>query len=211
MTNAVYQSETGKVFWCMIAKLILAIVTVIVTLVAVAGTVAAIGSGGKEGVALAGGAIAALIISAVAGIALAVIVFMAFNNLQKDFGVDTPDGRAFGNLKIAALLDLVIAAVGILSALAPAASLLFSIINLILGIIAYVLYLMGYSALKKSETFPGADGAGTVFTAYVLILIAAVLAVIPVINVIGSILSIIGLIMLLVGWSKIKNAQLPTE
>lgn len=199
MTNTIYKAETSKIFWCMVAQLIVGLLSGISTIVAIAGTVASIASEGKVG-----GSMALPIIIALAGIALNIVILMAYGKLQQDFGANTVDGASFGKLKIAAILALVSAAVSII----PVAG---SIIAAICNIVVFILCMMAFSALKKSETFPGKDGAGTVYVSYILALIGAILSIIPVINIIGAILAIIALIMLLVGWAKIKNAPLPQE
>lgn len=204
MTNAIYRAETGKIFWCIIANLIIGVVGAIAAVVAVAGAAAEIASSGEVGGGALGGAAAILIIIALASVAIYVITLMAYARLQKDFGETTVDGSAFGKLKIAAI----IAIIGAVLSLIPVAG---AIISALCSIAAYILYLIAFSALKNSTTFPGAAGAGTVFTAYILSLIGAVLSIIPIINIVGAILTLIGLIMLIVGWAKIKNAPLPEE
>ena len=196
MTNAIYRAETGKVFWCMIAQLVISIVSVIATLLAVGGAAASIASGG-DGAAAAGGAMVITILLALAGIALNIIILMAYSKLQKDFGDNTIDGSAFGKMKIAAILALV----GTALSLIPVAG---AIISIILSIVAYILYIVAFSALKKSETFPGTAGASNCFVGYIL----QIFVIIPIV---GSIVALVGLIMVLVGWNKIKNAPLPEE
>lgn len=204
MTNAIYRAETGKIFWCIIANLVIGVVGGIAAAVAVLGGAAEIASGGEIGGGALGGAAALLIIIALASVAISVITLMAYARLQKDFGETTVDGSAFGKLKIAAIIAIIGSVVGLI----PVAG---TIIALVCSIATFILYLIAFSALKNSTTFPGAAGAGTVFTAYILSLIGAVLSIIPIINIVGAILTLIGLIMLIVGWAKIKNAPLPEE
>ena len=208
MTNAIYKAETGKVFWMMIAGLIIGIIQGIMALVAVAGGVAAIATGGEHGAGTAGGAAIVLVLLALVNIALKVMLYLSYGKLAKDFG-DNADGKALGNIKLAALFDLINVGIGLLTILLLPLAIVLGFIALAVSIVAYIFYLIGFSALKNSSTFPGAAGASTVFVAYILILIGAVLGIIPVLNIIGAIVSLVGLIMLLVGWAKIKNAPLP--
>lgn len=205
MTNAIYKAETGKVFWMMIAGLIIGVIQFIMGLVAAAGAIAAIATGGEHGVGAAGGAGIVLVLLALVSIALKVMLYLSYGKLAKDFG-DNADGKALGNIKLAALFDLINVGIGLISILLLPLAIVLGFIALAVSIVAYIFYLMGFSALKNSSTFPGAAGASTVFVAYILILIGAVLAFIPVI---GKIVGLVGLIMLLVGWAKIKNAPLP--
>lgn len=205
MTNAIYKAETGKVFWMMIAGLIIGVIQAIMALVAAVGAVAAIATGGEHGAGAAGGAVIVLVLLALVNIALKVMLYLSYGKLAKDFG-DNADGKALGNIKLAALFDLINVGIGLLSILLLPLAIVLGFIALAVSIVAYIFYLMGFSALKNSSTFPGAAGASTVFVAYILTLVGAVLFFIPVI---GKIVGLVGLIMLLVGWAKIKNAPLP--
>lgn len=205
MTNAIYKAETGKVFWMMIAGLIIGVIQFIMGLVAAVGAVAAIATGGEHGAGAAGGAVIVLVLLALVNIALKVMLYLSYGKLAKDFG-DNADGKALGNIKLAALFDLINVGIGLLAILLLPLAIVLGFIALAVSIVAYIFYLMGFSALKNSSTFPGAAGASTVFVAYILTLVGAVLFFIPVI---GKIVGLVGLIMLLVGWAKIKNAPLP--
>ncbi len=83
----------------------------------------------------------------------------------------------------------------------------------ILDIIAFFFMMIGYSALKKSETFPskGQTGASRLFTAMILSLIGAIIGFIPLVgSPIELILDIIAFFMTISGWACIKNSR-PAE
>jgi uncharacterized membrane protein len=70
-------------------------------------------------------------------------------------------------------------------------------------IVAFVFMLLGYMALKKSETFPYKDAMGLPFIAAILGVVAAIFKIIPVVGTtIGNILLIATFVLLLVGWKK---------
>jgi hypothetical protein len=78
-----------------------------------------------------------------------------------------------------------------------------------LNIVAYILMLLAYSALKSSSTFPEAAraGANMLFISMILLLCAVVLGWIPFIGgILSIIVSVIAFFMVFTGWSKIKNA-----
>ena len=79
----------------------------------------------------------------------------------------------------------------------------------ILNIIAFVLMLLGYSALKKSTTFPSeaTKGAARLYMSMILALIGAILGFIPLAGgFIEMVFVIIVFFMTLSGWNMIKNA-----
>ena len=105
---------------------------------------------------------------------------------------------------VAALKKLILGVnlyfVGMMLAFIPAVGGILKGIDLI---VAFIFMLLAYSALKKSETFAGKDGAKMLFTAMILGAVGALLRIIPLIGIIGSILLIIEFILTIVGWKKI--------
>ena len=85
-----------------------------------------------------------------------------------------------------------------------------TILVLRLNLIAFILCIMAYGRLRNDANFPGRDGMKTLYTTAILQIIAAVLSIIPLINIIGAILAIIAFIMFIVGWGKVKNANVDT-
>lgn len=84
----------------------------------------------------------------------------------------------------------------------------------IINIIAFIMMLLGYNALKNSSTFPpeAAKGASSLFIAMILSLVGAVIGFIPLIGgFIEMVLDIVAFFMILSGWGKIKNTPEPKK
>ena len=109
---------------------------------------------------------------------------------------DEPDAAAFKKL----ILGVNLYFVGMMLAFIPAVGGILKGIDLI---VAFIFMLLAYSALKKSETFAGKDGAKLLFTAMILGAVGALLRIIPLIGIIGSILLIVEFILTILGWKKI--------
>jgi len=125
-----------------------------------------------------------------------------------DFGniLGEADAAAVGKIRLGVILGIVAVVVGII----PVAG---WIIGGILNIIAFIVMIMGFSALKGSATFPvkARSGASNLFMAMILNVVATVLGWIPLIGgVIGGIVGLIAFILIFVGWNNIKNAN-PAE
>ena len=74
-------------------------------------------------------------------------------------------------------------------------------------IVSFVFMLLGYMALKKSESFPHKAAMGLPFIAAILGVVAAVFKIIPVVGTtIGNILLIATFVLLLLGWKKTTAA-----
>lgn len=81
---------------------------------------------------------------------------------------------------------------GILSAIAIVASCVFM--------------LLGYSALKKSATFPGAAGMNLLFISMIIGIVGGVLDIIPGIGVyLGGVCYIVEFVLVLLGWKKVAE------
>lgn len=137
-------------------------------------------------------------------ISLAIIAgYVMFFLGLKDFRnvVNIQDKDAVQKLFTATILSIV----GYLLGLIPVAGWL---LKGICVIVSCIMMLMGYSALKKSQTFPAIarEGASKLHTAMVLSIIGAVIGLIPLVGgVIGGILDIIAFIMIILGWKKIAS------
>lgn len=84
------------------------------------------------------------------------------------------------------------------------------VVGWILGPIAIVascvFMLLGYNALKKSETFPGKDGMGLLFIAMIIGIVGGVLDIIPGIGaILGGICYIVEFVLVLLGWKKVAT------
>jgi len=129
--------------------------------------------------------------------------FLFFKGLS-DFGkiLEPADATAIGKVRTGVLLALIAAVVALIPFLGW--------VSTIIGIIAYILMLLGYSALKSSQTFPAQarNGASKLFLSLILLVIGAVIGFIPVVgSFIEGALSIIAFILVLLGWSTIKKAS----
>lgn len=115
---------------------------------------------------------------------------------------DGADSQAINKLRIAALLTMIAVVVAFIPGIGWIAS-------PVLELVAVILMLMGYSALKKSATMPegAAKGARKLYTAQVLNIVACVLGFIPVIGwIVAPILELIAFFKVLGGWKAIANS-----
>ncbi|MBP5643209.1 MAG: hypothetical protein J6X10_03110 [Bacteroidales bacterium] len=83
-----------------------------------------------------------------------------------------------------------------------------TVIGWVLGpigfIVSCVFLLLGYNALKKSETFPGKDGMKLLFIAMIIGIVGGVLAIIPALGtILGGICFIVEFVLVLLGWKKV--------
>lgn len=127
-----------------------------------------------------------------------VYYFLGLGDLHKEFEGETADN--IKKIRTAVILNIVAA----LCSMIPVAG---GIIGGILNLIAFILCIMAYGRLRNDANFPGRDGMKTLYTTAILQIIAAVLGIIPIINIIGAIIGIIAFIMFIVGWGKVKNAN----
>ena len=115
------------------------------------------------------------------------------------------DAAAISKVWLAAILALAGSVITVLTTLIPG----IGIIGTIAAIAAYVLNLLGFMALKNSQTFPALAkaGASKLFLAYILYLVGAISAfILP--SFISSIINLVALVMILIGWANIKNTTL---
>jgi hypothetical protein len=121
--------------------------------------------------------------------------------------VDPADSEGVKKIKTATILVLV--GMGVIFLFGILGISMGGFIGGVLNIVAYVLMLLGYSALKSSSTFPEAarSGANMLFVSMILLLCAVVLGWIPFVGgILKMIVSVIAFLMVFMGWSKIKNA-----
>lgn len=114
------------------------------------------------------------------------------------------DAVAISKVWLAAILALAGSVITVLAVLLPG----IGIIGTIAAIAAYVLNLLGFMALKNSQTFPvqAKAGASKLFLAYILYLIGAISAfILP--SFISSLINLVALVMILIGWANIKNTN----
>ncbi|MDR1338455.1 MAG: hypothetical protein LBK58_00090 [Prevotellaceae bacterium] len=136
-------------------------------------------------------------------VAIIVGYFLFLQGLKGFSGIlNSQDGAQVKKIRNGVILGIVAAGLDFIP--------LMGIVSGIVNIIAFIIMLMAYSALKNSATFPpqARRGAGTLFTSQILIIIGVVLGWIPLIGgLFEFILSGIAYILVLVGWSTIKKAN----
>jgi uncharacterized membrane protein len=130
-----------------------------------------------------------------------IMYLSGLGSFKKLLGGD--DGSAVGKVRTGVILALI----GVVVAWIP---IIGGFVGGILAIIGFILEVIGFSNLKSSTSFPedARRGASKLFTALILLIIGWVVGFIPFV---GSwfegILGIIAFILTLLGWAKIKNAQ----
>ncbi|MDR2562411.1 MAG: hypothetical protein LBC98_00540 [Prevotellaceae bacterium] len=121
----------------------------------------------------------------------------------KSFGniLEEADGKSVDSVRKAFILALIAVALDCLPFIP-------GIVGDIVYLIAVIMMLMGYGALKKSSTFAGSKGAATLYIAALLIVIGWALDFIPLVgDWLEGLLTIIAYVLTLLGWGKIKNAE----
>ena len=129
-----------------------------------------------------------------------VLTFLGLSGFRKI--LEEEDASSIGKVRMAFILAIIAAGVGFIP---------LDWVSGILNIIAFILMLLGYSALKKSTTFPemARKGASTLFIALILLLVGTLIGFIPLVgSIIKGVLSIIAYIMTFVGWKKIAKTQI---
>ncbi len=112
------------------------------------------------------------------------------------------DTNSVGKIRTAAILNIV----GAILAVIP----VISLAGVVLNIIAFILMIMAYSALKSSPSFPtkAREGADKLFNAMILNIIAAVCVIIPVIGWIAAfVLRIIAIVFTIKGWAMVRDSD----
>ena len=131
---------------------------------------------------------------------LLVVGFVAFYIRLKDLAAlaEAADAAALERLTkgivcviVGEMLDNIPAVGGILGGIA-----------IILG---FILMLLAYNALKKSATFPNAEGMKTLSLALVLGVVGSIIGLIPLIGIVGKISGRGAYIMSLLGWKKVAT------
>ncbi|MCL2561316.1 MAG: hypothetical protein FWE10_03220 [Rikenellaceae bacterium] len=150
------------------------------------------------------------LLAALAGYALFIISLGNFRTI-----LDAKDGEAVGKVRTGALLHVVAYLCLFLGMLFWTK--FFTICSSIVSIIAFIMMLMGYSALKNSSTFPAKarKGASHLFLSMILSVVAIglilLLGWIPILGavivLIAGIIALIAYIFVFVGWAAIKNAD----
>lgn len=186
-----WKQSTNYIFWGVLAYSVLGIVSGIVSSIETASNLMSLlrGGGGTPSI----GSILCSI-GVIAGYVFFFLGIMKFSG-----AVDEKDVPYINKIKKAVICALCATACGLIPAFG-------ALIAWALNLAAQILFLIAYNNLRKSATFPSLEGAQKLFVAAVLSLVGACLSFIPAVN---PILSFIAMIFMLIGWNKIRTAQLP--
>lgn len=138
-----------------------------------------------------------LSLAIIAGYAL---FFLGLNHFRTV--VNTNDAPAVQKLYVATILSIVAYVLGCIP--------LMGLIVKIVSLVAFIMMLLGFSALKKSATFPAdaRNGASKLFIAMILSVVGIILGWIPLIGgIFAAIFNIIGFVLTILGWKKIACAN----
>lgn len=202
------QQRISKIISGLAIYIILSITAAIVTTISVisAGAIAlaAIGSGDASVI----GALGVVgIINLVAYIGIIYGLFVYYTGLKLFApSLDTVGENAVKNLSYGALLMMIASLCAATGLFIPFVG---SIISLLCSVAAFILNILGYSALQKSETLNelGKSGAKQLYIGFILAIIAVCVGWIPLIGSIAAlVLNIMYWVYLFQGWGKIRTS-----
>lgn len=141
------------------------------------------------------------------GIILAIAIIVGFILFIKGLGdfrsiLSPADSSSISKIRTAAILILI----GSILVYFP----FIRWIGNILNIIAFILMIVGYAALRKSGTFPrqARQGANQLFIAMIIGIVGNALGFIPAFGVVITMAAnIVVYIMMIIGWNNIKNSS----
>ena len=202
MADITYQSVVKSLYKAVLLQVIGGILATVFGIFDAFSSVADIATAAATGdaTALFGGSVMG-VLSTICDIVVIVAViwfFISLGNWKKV--VDAADVPGVQKLWLASLLAICGAVIGWIPVI--------GIVGNILALVALILQLMGFAALKNSTTLPeGARvGAKKLFTALIISIVGSIIGWIPFLGWIGGILGIIALILQLVGWKRIANS-----
>ena len=202
MADITYQSVVKSLYKAVLLQVIGGILATIFGIFDAFSSVADIATAAATGdaTALFGGSVMGVLgtICDIVVIVAVIWFFISLGNWKKV--VDAADVPGVQKLWLASLLAICGAVIGWIPFI--------GIVGNILALVALILQLMGFAALKNSTTLPeGARvGAKKLFTALIISIIGSIIGWIPFLGWIGGILGIIALILQLVGWKRIANS-----
>lgn len=198
MANLTYKSVTKSLYKAVIIQVVGGILAALFDIYSAFADIASSVTG--DITALVSGGIIGLL-----GIICDIVVFIATIWFLISLGkwkkvVDADDVPGVKKLWLASLLSIC----GTAIAWIP----LIGLVGDILALVALILQLIGYSALKSSLTLPegACEGAKKLFNALIISIIASILLFIPAVSSIAGILGFIALGMQLDGWKRIANS-----
>lgn len=195
MNVQIWKSETQKIFWSIIALVIIGFLYGLMPLVTAKSQVAGF---------LESGTISTPWYCYVFPIIMAgvyVFMFMSANKIASILKAE--DAKSFKFISY----SFCIYAVSNLMAMIPNAG---SIISTIFGICAIVLFIMAFKGLKESASMPELvhSGANVLFIGYILALVAAVLSFIPTAGpILAFIIALVVFVLEIIGWVRFMKAE----
>lgn len=194
MANITWKSTTAQMYRGVLVYSLCGVASSIASPIVTAHAVSSFVNNGSTG--------GSSVILTLLGVAILVGYVLFFLGL-KDFRtvVNPADAPAVGKVYTAVILNII----GYVLKLIP----IISIIGGIINIVAFIIMLLGYSALKNSATFPerARKGASHLFVAMILSLVGTILAWIPLIGIIGSICNLVAFILTILGWKAIADSE----
>lgn len=193
MNIASWNKETRQAY---VGTLIYSIMGIVASLLGIAAIFSALSGGGTLLTILT-------IVAYLSVIGGYVMFFLAIKDLKEI--TEGAEQAAFKKIFISIIFSVVAAFLSMI----PLSFVLRFIVGLC-NIAAYILLLISYSALKRSEVIAGfspeaSHGFKTLFTAQLLLVIGVGINWIPVINFLGGILDIIAFILVILGWKKVAT------
>jgi hypothetical protein len=192
MNVQIWKAETQKIFWTIIALVIVGFLFALMPLV--------------DPVAAAKGAVGYSMpwYSIVFPILLACMYcFYSYSALTLSKSLSGEAAKGFKLIAIAAGLSAVNQFLGMI----PTAG---AYIALVVGVCIYVMMLMAFKTIKEDAALPALarDGANLLFIACILALVAVVLALIPVAGaIVAFFISLAVFVLEIIGWVRIMKAE----
>jgi len=214
MDKLAYKNAVNKVFMAVLITAILGILSSIFTSFIAATASLELGAAIASGASMPFLPLLSVLIIPLIVVVANIYYFITLGGLAN--AVHENDAPAVKKLRSAVLLSLISSLIGLCIFLVLLSgdltvigtlTIVIGLACLVLTVIAYIFTLIAYSRLKKSETFPGKDGAKLLFIAAIIALCCGVVGAIPFLGVIGGIGAIVSLILNIVGWVKIKNSE----
>ncbi len=195
MNLQIWKSETQKIFWSIIALVIIGFLYGLMPLVTLESRAAGFLETGSLGTPWYNYVFPIIM----AGVY--VFMFLSANKIASILKAE--DAKSFKFISY----SFCIYAVSNLMALIPSAG---SIISTIFGICAIVLFIMAFKGLKESASMPELvhSGANMLFIGYILALVAAVLSFIPTAGpILAFIIALVVFVLEIIGWVRFMKAE----
>lgn len=195
MNLQIWKGETQKIFWSIIALVIIEFLYLLMPLVTLGSRASSFVETGSLGTPWYC-YVFPIIMACVYG-----FMFLSANKIASILKAE--DAKNFKFISY----SFCIYAVASLMAMIPSAG---SIITKIIGICAIVLFIMAFKGLKESASMPELvrGGANLLFIGYILALVAKVLSFIPVAGpILAFIIALVVFVLEIIGWVRFMKAE----